>query len=40
VIAAIWTLAGEGEVFGRRCSADPEKILPDFKIPPVEKVLQ
>jgi hypothetical protein len=37
-IVAIWTLAGEGEVFGKEVISRSRKILPNFRIPIVEKV--
>ena len=37
-IVAIWTLAGEGEVFGKEVVNRSRKILPKFTIPSVEKV--
>jgi len=37
-IVAIWTVAGEGEVFGREVVSRSRKILPKFTIPSVEKV--
>jgi len=40
MIAAIWTLAGENEVFGKEVVSRSGKILPKFTIPSVEKVLQ
>ena len=39
-ILAIWTLAGEGEVFGKEVVNRSRKILPKFTIPSVEKVSQ
>ena len=39
-IVAIWTLAGEGEVFGKEVVSRSRKILPKFMIPSVEKVSQ
>jgi hypothetical protein len=39
-IVAIWTLAGEGEVFGKEVVNRSRKILPKFTIPSVEKVSQ
>jgi len=38
MIAAIWTLAGKGEVFGREVVSRSGKILPNLLIPSVEKV--
>ena len=35
---AIWTLAGEGEVFGKEVVSRSRKILPKFAIPSVEYV--
>jgi hypothetical protein len=35
---AIWTLAGEGEVFGKKVVSRSRKILPNLTIPSVEKV--
>jgi len=40
VIVAIWTLAGEGEVFGKEVSSRSRRILLNFTIPSVEKVSQ
>ena len=37
-IVAIWTLAGEGEVFGKEVVSRSGKILPNLLIPSVEKV--
>ena len=37
-IVAIWTFAGEGEVFGKEVVKRFRKILPKFTIPSVEKV--
>ncbi len=37
-IAAIWTLAGEGEEFVKEVVNRSRKILPKFTIPSVEKV--
>ena len=37
-IVAIWTLAGEGEVFGKEVVSMSRKILPNLLIPLVEKV--
>jgi hypothetical protein len=37
---AIWTLAGEGEVFGKEVASRFGKILPNLTTPSVEKVLQ
>ena len=37
-IIAIWTLAGEGEVFGKEVVRRSRKILEKFTIPSVEKV--
>jgi len=39
-IVAIWTLAGEGEVFGKEVVNRSRRILPKFTIPSVEKVSQ
>jgi hypothetical protein len=39
-MAAIWTLAGEGEVFGKEVVNRSRKILPNLLIPSAEKVLQ
>jgi hypothetical protein len=39
-MAAIWTLAGEGEVFGKEVVSRSKKILTNLLIPSVEKVLQ
>jgi hypothetical protein len=39
-IVAIWTLAGEGEVFGKEVVSRSRKILPKFTIPSEEKVSQ
>src|SRR3989304_8598964 len=39
-IVAIWTLAGEGEVFGEEVVNRSRKILPKFTISSVEKVSQ
>ena len=38
-ILAIWTLAGEGEVFGKEVGSRSGKILQNLRIPSVEKVL-
>jgi len=38
-IVAKWTLAGEGEVFGKEVVSRSRKILPNLRIPSVEKVL-
>ena len=38
MISAIWTLAGEGEVFGKEVVRRSRKILEKFTIPSVEKV--
>ena len=38
MIVAIWTLAGEGEVFGKEVVSRSRKILPNLRIPSVEKV--
>ena len=38
VIVAIWTLAGVGEVFEKEVVSRSEKILPNLRIPSVEKV--
>ena len=40
MIVAIWTLAGEGEVFGKEVVSRSGKILPNLIIPSVEKVSQ
>ena len=40
VIVAIWTLAGEGEVFGKEVFSRSRKILPNLLMPSVEKVSQ
>jgi hypothetical protein len=40
VMVAIWTLAGEGEVFGKEVVSRSRKILPNLLIPSVEKVSQ
>jgi hypothetical protein len=40
MIVAIWTLAGEGEVFEKEVVSRSRKILPNFLIPAVEKVSQ
>ena len=37
-IVAIWTLAGEGEVFGKEVVSRSRKILPKLTIPSGEKV--
>jgi hypothetical protein len=37
-ILAIWTLAGEGEVFGEEVASRSGKILQNLTIPSVEKV--
>jgi len=37
-IVAIWTVAGEGEVFGKEVFSRSRKILPNLMIPSVEKV--
>ena len=37
-IVAIWTVAGEGEVFGEEVVSSPRKILSKFTIPSGEKV--
>ena len=37
-IVAIWTLAGEGKVFGKEVVSRSRKILPNLLIPSVEKV--
>ena len=39
-IVAIWTLAGEGEVFGKEVVDRSREILPKFTIPSKEKVSQ
>jgi hypothetical protein len=39
-MVAIWTLAGEGEVFGKKVVSWSGKILPNLLIPSVEKVSQ
>ena len=36
-IVAIWTLDGEGEVFGKEVVSRSRKILPKLRIPSVEK---
>jgi hypothetical protein len=38
MIVAIWTLAGESEVFGEEVVSRSRKILQKFTIPSVEKV--
>jgi len=40
MMVAIWTVAGEGEVFGKEVVNWSRKILPKFTIPSVEKVSQ
>ena len=40
VMVAIWTLAGEGEVFGKEVVSRSRKIFPNLLIPSVEKVSQ
>jgi len=40
VIVAIWTFAGEGEIFGKEVFRRSRKILPNLTIPSVEKVSQ
>ena len=40
VMVAIWTLAGEGEVFGEEVASRCRKILPNLLIPSVENVSQ
>ena len=37
-IVAIWTLAGEGEVFGKEAVSRSRKIFPNLRIRSVEKV--
>jgi hypothetical protein len=37
-MGAIWTLAREGEVFGKKVVSSSRKILPNLTIPSVEKV--
>jgi hypothetical protein len=37
---AIWTLAGEGEVFGKEVFSRSGKLLPNFWVSSVEKILQ
>ncbi len=39
-IIAIWTFAGEGEVFGKKVVSKARKILPNLLISSVEKVSQ
>jgi hypothetical protein len=39
-MVAIWTLAGEGEVFGKEVVSRSRKIFPNLLIPSVEKVSQ
>jgi hypothetical protein len=39
-IIAIWTLAGEGEVFGKEVFGRSGRILPNLTIPSVENVSQ
>jgi hypothetical protein len=39
-IVAIWTVAGEGEVFGKEVVSGSRKLLPNLTIPSVEKVSQ
>ena len=39
-IVAIWTVAGEGEVFGEEVVSKSRKIFPSFLILSVDKVLQ
>ena len=39
-MVAIWTLAGEGEVFGKEVVSSSRKILPNLRIRSVEKVSQ
>jgi hypothetical protein len=39
-MVAIWTLAGEGEVFGKEVVNRSRKILPNLLIPSVENVSQ
>jgi len=36
----IWTLAGEGEVFGKEVVSRSRKFLPKLLMPSVEKILQ
>ncbi len=38
VMVPIWTVAGEVEVFGMEVISTPRKILPNLRIPSVEKV--
>jgi hypothetical protein len=40
MIVAIWTVAAEGEVFGEEVVSRSRKILPNLRIPSVEKVSQ
>ena len=40
VTVAIWTLAGEGEVFGKEVFSRSRRILPNPLLPSVEKVSQ
>ena len=40
VMVAIWTLAGEGEVFGKEVVGRSREVLPKFTIPSEEKVSQ
>jgi hypothetical protein len=40
VMVAIWTVAGEGEVFGEEVISRFRKILPNLLIPSVDKVSQ
>jgi hypothetical protein len=39
-MVAIWTLAGEGELFGEEVASRSRKILPNLLIPSAEKVSQ
>jgi hypothetical protein len=39
-MVAIWTVAGEGEVFGEEVISRFRKILPNLLIPSVDKVSQ
>ena len=40
VMVAIWTLAGEGELFGKEVLSRSRRILPNLLIPSAEKVSQ
>jgi hypothetical protein len=40
VMVAIWTLAGEGELFGEEVASRSRKILPNLLISSAEKVSQ